>query len=140
MEKICNICKISKDISCFGRNKKKSDGMQAYCLVCSKVKDIKHYRDSANRRINIRKDAKRRAAETKAWVNSYLKDHPCTDCKETNIVVLEFDHVRGEKKQDISRMVNSCSIQAVKEEIGKCEVRCANCHRMATYLRRASKA
>ena len=68
------------------------------------------------------------------YVNSYLSEHPCIDCGISDIRVLEFDHVRGEKKAAISNLVSSAvSISKIEEEIEKCEVRCANCHRIKTY-------
>ncbi len=63
----------------------------------------------------------------------YLSEHPCVDCGESDIVVLEFDHVIGEKKWNVSVLVHSPSPWAtVEHEIAKCEVRCANCHRRRT--------
>lgn len=71
------------------------------------------------------------------YVDKYLKTHPCIDCGESDNVVLEFDHVRGEKKRNISDMIlKAFSINAIKTEIEKCDVRCANCHRRVTYIRR----
>lgn len=73
-------------------------------------------------------------------VQSYLNLHPCVDCGETDVIVLEFDHVRGEKRLDVSRMVNSAvSVSTINTEISKCEVRCANCHRRKTYKQRKLK-
>lgn len=69
-----------------------------------------------------------------AWVK---KRSFCIDCGETNPLVLDFDHVRGEKKMNVSDMARSSySIEALMEEIDKCEVRCSNCHRIATQGRR----
>lgn len=65
----------------------------------------------------------------------HLLTHPCVDCGETDPVVLEFDHVRGEKEFNISRMMIDYSAGAILAEVAKCEVRCANCHRRATYER-----
>ena len=64
----------------------------------------------------------------------------CIDCGEENPVVLEFDHIRGKKRGNISDMSHqSFSIETIQLEIEKCEVRCANCHRIATYMRRLEK-
>lgn len=79
------------------------------------------------------KDAKRRNRE---YVDSYLKSHPCVDCGESDHIVLEFDHIKGEKLYNVSGLKHgSNSIQLIEEEIAKCEVRCANCHRRQTYKR-----
>lgn len=66
-------------------------------------------------------------------VFEYLQAHPCVDCGEHDPVVLEFDHVRGEKKQDIAMMINNgASWERLLTEIEKCDVRCANDHRRRT--------
>lgn len=66
----------------------------------------------------------------------FLKTNPCVDCKESDIVVLEFDHVRGVKLANVSDLVNrACSLKKIKEEIDKCEVRCANRNRRKTRSR-----
>ena len=63
----------------------------------------------------------------------YLVKHPCVDCGEIDIVVLEFDHVRGKKSHDVNRMLSKdYSWTKIEEEIVKCDVRCANCHRRRT--------
>jgi excinuclease UvrABC ATPase subunit len=73
-------------------------------------------------------------------VNSYLKEHPCVDCGNTDLRVLDFDHVRGKKLGSISHGVkNSWPIEKLLAEINKCEVRCANCHRIVTHERRKLK-
>ena len=74
-----------------------------------------------------------RTAENTAYRNNYLKTHPCVDCGEGNPVVLEFDHVRGAKKKELSRMwTTGYALETIKEEIEKCEVRCRNCHAIKT--------
>jgi hypothetical protein len=71
-------------------------------------------------------------------VYEYLSAHPCVDCGEADPVVLEFDHVRGEKVRGIARMMSGThSVKTIMAEIGKCDVRCANCHRRVTAARGA---
>lgn len=63
----------------------------------------------------------------------FLLTHPCVDCSETDIVVLDFDHIDPSTKvMNISDLVNRGSLSALTEEIKKCEIRCANCHRRKT--------
>jgi len=72
----------------------------------------------------------------RAYINNHLKANPCVDCGETDIVVLEFDHIGDDKHFSISDATrHGYSITKIKNEIAKCEVRCANCHRKKTYER-----
>jgi len=55
------------------------------------------------------------------------------DCgKRWHFCAMDFDHVRGKKLFEINDA--SCrALQKVKDEIAKCDVVCANCHRIRTY-------
>lgn len=75
-------------------------------------------------------------ARNREYIDNYLSTHPCVDCGYSNIRALDFDHVNGEKRMPVSCMVNlGYTLTAIQEEIAKCEVRCANCHRLITYER-----
>ena len=56
------------------------------------------------------------------------------DCNESDILVLEFDHKeRKEKSYNVSYLMRrGLSFDKLIEEIKKCDVRCANCHRRKT--------
>lgn len=47
---------------------------------------------------------------------------------------MEFDHQEGFEKVDtVSKMIgDGYSLQKILDEINKCELVCANCHRMRT--------
>lgn len=65
-----------------------------------------------------------------------LKDAPCTDCgNKYPYWVMQFDHVRGVKVGDISRLVANRQLKKALEEIKKCDLVCANCHADRTYKR-----
>ena len=69
-----------------------------------------------------------------AQIISAAKDNPCTDCGiRYPACVMEFDHVRGEKYMDVSRIKKS--VRLVQLEIEKCDLVCANCHRIRTMGR-----
>lgn len=88
----------------------------------------------------IRQQVAARRVRVRAVIADHLRIHPCVDCGEDDPVVLEFDHVRGEKLFEISRADNNCvSIATLRREIVKCEVRCANCHRRKTHERRLAE-
>ena len=87
------------------------------------------------RRRRLNTEAKRRAKiRTRLWLKEYLQAHPCVDCGEHDLRVLEFDHMKPEDKTaGVSRLAgNGASLARVQAEVAKCEVRCANCHRRRT--------
>jgi len=66
-----------------------------------------------------------------------VKSVPCADCQKIfDPVCMDFDHVRGEKKMNISQAsMKNISIDRFVEEIQKCDVVCACCHRLRTKSR-----
>lgn len=67
------------------------------------------------------------------YIYDYLLTHPCVDCGEVDPEVLTFDHVRGQKSANVSRLASQGkNIKVIKEEIAKCDVRCCNCHARKT--------
>jgi hypothetical protein len=89
-------------------------------------------------RVTRREQIRHNAAVQRAYVDA-LKQRPCTDCARTYPpCVMDFDHVRGTKRNNIARLISrTCSLQTLSAELDKCELVCANCHRMRTkYGRR----
>ena len=69
----------------------------------------------------------------RGFVVEYLSTHACVDCGESDPIVLEFDHRElGAKLNAVSRLVHMSTLNAVRAEIEKCDVRCGNCHRIRT--------
>jgi len=63
----------------------------------------------------------------------------CLDCGyNQNPEALEFDHVRGEKRDTLAAMAGYKK-ETLLEEISKCEIVCCNCHRIRTHERRQAK-
>lgn len=78
-----------------------------------------------------------RLLQFRAWMAS-LKTKPCTDCGgRFPSEAMDFDHVRGEKVKGVSAMW-SWSRFRVEAELFKCDLVCANCHRLRTQSRRNS--
>lgn len=132
MKKTCSKCKVEKPMEDFQKLARNKDGHTSQCKVCKREYDNTHYKNNQHRKEYITKNRKQARDETRIWLAQYLANHPCVDCGESDAVVLEFDHVdRSTKRDSISRLRNS-SLLAVKNEVLKCEVRCANCHRKRT--------
>ena len=97
--------------------------------------DRKHYRDNPSRQEQIRANNLRSQNKTRTKILDYLEDHPCIVCGETDPVVLDFDHRDMDTKcHTVANMIKSYGWTKIKEEIDKCDVRCANCHRRRTAV------
>jgi hypothetical protein len=97
--------------------------------------DILHRRE---RQKANKENAKQRARE---YVAEYFATHPCTDCGESDPVVLTFDHIPGEhiKRGNISDMIqNGLGLETIKSEIAKTEVVCYNCHSLREQARKGA--
>lgn len=131
--KQCLRCGETKPLSSFyfvkARNKH-----HVYCRSCKSAYNKRHYRENKQRYIDCVMAKKRERLpinRRKLW--AYLLANPCIDCGEPDPTVLEFDHIDpSAKTASISEMISSYTWRRIKQEIGKCEVRCANCHRRRT--------
>lgn len=67
----------------------------------------------------------------------WLKSAPCQDCGGTfPACCMDFDH-RRDKVTDVSKMLRSkFTNEEVMLELAKCELVCANCHRIRTRVRK----
>lgn len=126
-----------KPRAAFARNLTKHDGRQTYCASCYNLRHRAYYAKNRRRmRKQIRAANQRRRHEVIRRFLEYLSDKECRDCGESDPLVLEFDHVRGKKVAEITRMIaDGYSWLRIRREIDKCEIRCANCHRRATARR-----
>lgn len=67
-----------------------------------------------------------------------LKDVKCADCgNKFPPCAMDFDHISGTKDTTIAGAVSrSWSKNRILKEVEKCEVVCANCHRIRTFITR----
>ena len=88
--------------------------------------------------MSAREDGKAARKRSKwTYVHIHKAHHGCQDCGEKDPEVLDLDHVRGRKLMEVSRMVNNdLSIERINDELDKCDVVCANCHRRRGMARR----
>lgn len=89
----------------------------------------------------LAKHGARHAREHRARLRAMLhefKARPCADCAGTfDPVCMDFDHRPGESKLfDISDNLGGRAIAATLAEIAKCDIVCANCHRIRTLRKR----
>ena len=131
--KKCTICGQEKSLDNFydqraGKFKKASE-----CKPCVLKRHKSRYWDNHAQIRNAQNDsATKRRQEFTLKLVEYLKEHPCVDCGETNPIVLDFDHIDPTTKTSNVPRLTRYSWRRVIEEMQKCEVRCANCHRIRT--------
>lgn len=133
MEKRCSKCQQVKSLTDFALNRRRADGRTTYCKSCKKQYNATYYTLTKDRHNPSRAERRRQAkAEATARVIEYLREHPCVDCGEADIVVLDFDHQR-DKEVGVSELVGAgAPWERILAEIEKCEVVCANDHRRRT--------
>jgi 5-methylcytosine-specific restriction endonuclease McrA len=108
------------------------------CAPCRSAYGREHYLANRQRYIDAEARRKRARAETRMrYLIEYFRSHPCTDCGEKDPLVLEFDHLR-DKRFEVTNQFASRNWQEILDEIAKCEVVCANCHRRRTARERGS--
>lgn len=128
---ICNTCKANKPEDSFPINQSKKLGRGEKCLECKSLYNAAHYRANKDKYL---KKSERNKIKTKQRVDK-LKDKPCTDCgKKYPPYVMDFDHLHN-KEFSIATGRKNGSYRAIIEEIKKCELVCANCHRERTHKR-----
>ena len=133
-ERRCSRCEQTKPIDQFNWKNKSKGRRQTTCRICQSAYTKEHYRKN-------KQPYKDRALAQKAtaleWKREYIAARECADCGTQDHRVLEFDHVTGEKDGNISRMAHSgYSVPTLEAEAAKCEIRCANCHKIRPYEER----
>src|SRR5690242_10522143 len=104
--KLCVKCQTAKPEEEFHRRSNRADGRQSYCKECKREIDAAIYAQGGEE-YKARKRKRQRVISKRNAVLAfeYLQNHPCVDCGETDPVVLEFDHVSGEKKGNLSELI-----------------------------------
>ena len=115
--KVCSICGLEKPLSEYHKVGYKSDGTQRFrncCKVCANKREAERYR------------------EKKDFINS--KKNKCYKCGDTRQYVLEFHHKDPSQKEFNIGQLKIKDYKRLENEIDKCIVLCANCHKEFHYL------
>lgn len=135
--KICSSCKQEQPVESFAlRNSKRRHNR---CKTCQAEYCKKHYQDNKSRYIARSKLSNKDLAQrNRDFVNSIKESFACFDCgSKYPACAMDFDHREGHTKEyNVSKMVaHSLGLDRIKSEIAKCDLVCANCHRIRTYKR-----
>lgn len=166
--KRCSRCAEYKPLTEFYADRSKPSGRASKCKTCSQaaVNEYRrgHGRERSNtlqRAYNARQEVKERRATYSAepaqaeynraasakqriafkewlWV---LKSKPCTDCGNFyHPVAMQFDHIpeRGKKLFEVNMGASNRGQASILAELAKCELVCANCHAVRTFVTRST--
>ena len=135
--KTCTRCGETKPLDEFPPvRRSEPEKLQTWCRACfSEANKRNYWKNPERERARLLLQTTRKREDNRRRAIEYLLAHPCVDCGEKDIVVLQFDHLR-DKSFNVSTMIaNGTSWQRIEAEIAKCVVRCANCHRLKTAER-----
>ena len=134
--KACSCCRENKPYTDYHKNSSKKDGYHHRCKACCKVYYKKWQEISPDRKRRMYMWQQEKKAAARSFIVEYLQSHPCVDCGNSDIRLLVFDHVRDKKVHGVMTMINrGNTLEVIKKEISKCEVRCYNCHALVTAAR-----
>lgn len=112
-----------------GRDKKRKDGAQAVCKECRRaegragyLKNPEPYKQRAHRQRCTNRDELKKVMDN-------LRETGCKICGEQETCCLDFHHLFG-KDMHVTRASGRGKTK-FKEEVMKCVIVCANCHRKA---------
>tara|TARA_Y100000310_G_C20070223_1_gene529022 strand:- start:34 stop:513 length:480 start_codon:yes stop_codon:yes gene_type:complete len=133
--KACTKCDKKKPLSDFNYRNKSKGTYQAHCRPCTKSYLKKHY--THNQAYYIKKAAhhtRRYEKIAQKTIFEIKMSNPCITCGERDPRVLDFDHIQpSEKLHSVANMVKGgYSLDRILDEIEKCQILCANCHRRKT--------
>lgn len=125
MEKTCKGCQQAKPLTEFYVNKLMRDGLLNWCKPCT----VARYREGRSAR----------QRKLLAYIQAVKLERGCTDCGyREHAAALEFDHLPGFiKEHRLATMAAGLTMAKIEAEMAKCEVVCANCHRVRTAARRS---
>jgi len=136
--KKCSGCTKRKQLSEFYKRKSGERAGEYYekCKKCLRTRGKNYYHLNKRRQLPLALARRKKAYILKKNYLIEAKSNPCVDCDQSYPhYVMDFDHRKPDDKIiSVSlAVVRNWSLERIKAEISKCELVCANCHRIRTY-------
>lgn len=126
----CKKCNLDKTEEDFAFKNKAKGILHCVCKICQREYKRKYYRNNIESHYERNKITKDKLTD----IIKNEKDKGCFICGEDFHECLEFHHLEKEDKlESISVLKNYGSTKKMLEELKKCVLLCANCHRKAHY-------
>ena len=132
--KVCRTCGEDKPYSEYHKDLQNKVGYKYQCKLCTSA-----YKKDYMGRPGKREQHRQNSADARQRNKEFLIDvlnasEGCMDCGNTDVRVLEWDHRDpAQKVHNVSYLVSKGHpIVQVQAEMDKCDLVCANCHRIRT--------
>lgn len=103
-------------------------------LVCVRCHRLRTYQGDSNYRTH-------HWVEARAALDATKEENPCFDCGGFfKACQMDFDHISGVKEASIADLLKQNRFDEIASEIAKCQLVCANCHRVRTQERHPGRA
>ena len=107
------------------------------CRIAHNSKNLEYKKNNSERTKQQQNDFAKKQREQVKQVLDVLKGLPCTDCgNRFPPECMDFDHIENNKFKGVAQLAKVYNLAKVIDEVAKCELVCANCHRIRTRKRR----
>ena len=139
--KTCARCRQVKQDDMFYLRKRgrRAGELYHWCKDCYMKRGREYYFQNKDRQLPLTLARNRRCRLKLKSLLALIKEKPCAVCgKKYPHWILEFDHRKEEQKiNNVSTLANrlNSNVKIILDEVKKCDVLCANCHRDRTAKR-----
>lgn len=135
--KTCPKCTKSKSLNDFCVRSKSKDGRQPWCKECTTKRFKEYYKENP---VAYKERAAKIEKEARDLMHDLKDNKPCVDCNRLfPFYVLDYHHKDSSKKTTEVGNLTCYGKARVLEEIQKCDLLCANCHRLRTHVNLPTK-
>ena len=131
--KLCSKCQVNKPVTDFSKDKHAKDGLAYYCKPCASAGSRKSYSTRKQNKdwySNYRQGYKLKYKERKDKAVQLLGGK-CNDCGGSfPNCVFDFHHLDESVKDMNPSKALTLNEETMLEELSKCVLLCANCHRI----------
>jgi hypothetical protein len=115
------------------------------CANCHRLRTRTHHRErlrTRSRSTSPRIESQRTRWRYHADILDQLRSVPCANCGGRFAqCAMDFDHRDpATKTRAVTRMISNAGLARILAEVAKCDIVCANCHRLRTFRRRLAGA
>jgi hypothetical protein len=112
------------------------------CANCHRVRTQERHASRSASRPGVSRGLERKRDKWRAQARllDQLRDRPCADCRgRFPPCAMDFDHRDPRAKRSaVTRLIGRAGDARILEEAAKCDIVCANCHRLRTLQRRSA--